>query len=200
LAGLADRSIVTAIFLALAPAAIAGPLEDAQTALKNADYATALKLLRPLAEHGEPRAETQLGLLYFNGYGVAQDERKATTLYCMAADRGDPLAQYLLGVSYEDGEGVPQDYDESVKWYSKAAEQGFLAAQKHLGLVYHDGTGVRQNDAEAAKWFRMAANQGDASAQNLLGVIRLRAGSTAGLRPCAHVVQSGGGIGPVGFD
>ena len=48
-------------------AAAAGPLEDGSSAYQRGDYATALRLWRPLAEHGDPRVQYNLGLMYGMG-------------------------------------------------------------------------------------------------------------------------------------
>ena len=70
--------MVKAGFLALvlslhvADPCVAGPLEDATAATAKGEYATALKLLRPLAEQGDPAAQTKLGAMYLGGQGVAQ--------------------------------------------------------------------------------------------------------------------------------
>ena len=40
------------------------------TAYNNGDYATALKEWKPLAEEGDVDAQTNLGLMYQNGWGV----------------------------------------------------------------------------------------------------------------------------------
>ena len=69
---------ITAIFaggvlaLALFGAATAGPFEDGVAAYQRGDYATAMQLFRPLAEGGDARAQTTLGLLYYYGYGAPQ--------------------------------------------------------------------------------------------------------------------------------
>jgi len=67
--------IVAAIMLVLsfvAPVA-AGPLEDGRAAYDRGDYATALRLLRPLADQGNADAESDLGVMYDKGQGVPQD-------------------------------------------------------------------------------------------------------------------------------
>jgi hypothetical protein len=46
---------------ALAETAVAGPFEDGVAAYQRGDYATALRLLRPLAEHGNANAQFNLG-------------------------------------------------------------------------------------------------------------------------------------------
>jgi len=47
---------VILLLLSFAAIAAAGPLEDADAAVKKRDYATAVRLLRPLAEQGNPNA------------------------------------------------------------------------------------------------------------------------------------------------
>ena len=50
----------------------AGPYEDALAAYDRGDYATALRLMRPLAEQGNARAQFNLGVMYTKGQGVPQ--------------------------------------------------------------------------------------------------------------------------------
>jgi hypothetical protein len=49
------------LVLSFAEPAAAGPLEDADAALKRRDYATALRFIRPLAEQGDASASTISG-------------------------------------------------------------------------------------------------------------------------------------------
>ena len=51
-----------------------------------------------------------LGLLYANGQGVAQDYAKAREWYEKAADKDDATAMRNLGMLYANGLGVTQDY------------------------------------------------------------------------------------------
>ena len=80
------------------------------------------------AEKGDADAQYNLGVCYYNGYGVAQDKGEAVKWYRKAAEQGFADAQYWLGVCYYNGYGVAQDYDEAVKWIRKAAEQGHAKA------------------------------------------------------------------------
>src|SRR6476659_8327251 len=63
------RAAVTASLMlaAIAGASVAGPLEDGEAAFKRGDYATALRLWRPLANQGDARAQYYLGAIYANG-------------------------------------------------------------------------------------------------------------------------------------
>ena len=52
------------ILVAMLGAVVAGPLEDANGALKRKDYANAVRLYRPLADKGDPSAQVNLGSMY----------------------------------------------------------------------------------------------------------------------------------------
>jgi TPR repeat protein len=84
------KHVAAAIILVLgfaAPAA-AGPLEDADAALKRRDYATAVRLNRPLAEQGNANAQYNLGTFYDNGLGVPQDKVRAYMWFSLSAAQG----------------------------------------------------------------------------------------------------------------
>ena len=64
------------LLLSLAAPVAAGPLEDATAAYDRGDYATALRLLRPLADQGDASAQFNLGVMYDNGRGRAAELRR----------------------------------------------------------------------------------------------------------------------------
>lgn len=148
------------MLLALTVPADAGPYEDGNAAYSRKDYATALKIWKPLAEQGHANAQFDLGVIYDNGDGVPQDYAEAVKWYRMAAEQGYATAQFNLGVLYAKGEGVPQDNAEAVKWYRMAAERGYAKAQNSLGVSYAIGAGVPQNYVFAHMWFHLATTQG----------------------------------------
>ncbi len=154
------------LMLSFAVPAAAGPFEDGVAAYSKGDYATALRLLFPLAEQGNARAQLNLGVMYNNGWGVTQNDAEAAKWFRKAAEQGLANAQYLVGNMY-----VLQDYLEAVKWYRLAADQGLDIAQYALGLMYDIGENVPQDYAEAVKWYRLAADQGHVSAQYNLGLM-----------------------------
>jgi hypothetical protein len=158
-------SLVCGCLFVLTAPAMADPMADAAQAYRAGNYATAIKLLIPQAKHGDARAQSALGQMFYDGKGVPRDYKKASTWFLLAAARGDVLAQYALGTMYQDGEGVPRDYKEAVKWYLLAAEQGDASAQSELGRMYKDGRDTPQNYPEAVKWCHLAALQGRTGAQ-----------------------------------
>ena len=125
--------------------------------------------LKAKAEKGDAKAQSSLGVCYYNGIGMETNAVKAVKWQRKAAEQGLADAQYALGHYYENGEGVEKDFAEAAKWYRKAAEQGFVEAQFCLGACYAFGKGVTQDAVEAVKWYRKAANQGLAGAQFCLG-------------------------------
>jgi TPR repeat protein len=148
--------LTTAVALGVAKAPGDGAAE-ADAAFQKADYAKALKLARPLAEEGNPKAESILGFAYYRGRGVPQNDTEAAKWFQLAADQGDAAARFTLGVMYGEGRGVPQDFAEAARWYRRAAEQGDAQAQYNLGLAYARGEGVTQSAVEAHMWFNLAA-------------------------------------------
>ena len=79
--------------------------------------------LQTLAEQGNAVAQVTLGLMYFEGDGVEQDDAEAVRWYQLAVAQGDAAGQYNLGVMYAEGRGVPQDDAEAVRWFRLAAAQ-----------------------------------------------------------------------------
>jgi uncharacterized protein len=110
------------VALALCGQAWAGPFEDAMGAYHRHDYATTVRLLRPLADHGNAIAQGFLGVMYDEGDGVRQDYAQALKWFRLAADQGNVDARLQVGLMYDEGNGVPQDYAEAAKWYRLAAD------------------------------------------------------------------------------
>jgi TPR repeat protein len=85
-------TIVAAVFLGSANA-LAGPWEDGMVAYNRGDYMPAIRLFRPLAEAGNPKAQTQIGTMYRKGEGVTFSPTRAYMWFSVAAKRGDARAK-----------------------------------------------------------------------------------------------------------
>ena len=147
----------------------AGQLEDAQAAVNNGDYVTALRLLGTLADQDNADAERFLGIMYIKGQGVPQDYAMGMRWMRIAADKGLADAQNELGILYQRGWGAERNEAEAVKWFRLAADQGLAVAQNNLADVYALGLGVPQDFHEAFKWYRIAADQSSSYAENVIG-------------------------------
>ena len=76
--------------------ALAGPWEDGMAAYNRGDYVPAIRLFRPLAEKGNPKAQSVLGKMYRKGQGVARNSARAFMWFSLAARRGDAKASAEL--------------------------------------------------------------------------------------------------------
>jgi TPR repeat protein len=56
----------------------------------------AIRLFRPLAEKGNPKAQSVLGVMYRRGQGVARNSAQAFVWFSFAAARGDAKAKTEL--------------------------------------------------------------------------------------------------------
>jgi TPR repeat protein len=153
------RRFLFAVFLVVACATVAAAdaIGDAESTYNRGDYTKAARLLRPLADQGNARAQFNLGVMYERGQGVPQFDTEAVQWYRLAADEGYAHAQSNLGVMYYAGHAVPQNDREAFKWIRRAAEQGQANAQGNLGLMYAKGRGDPQDVARAYMWSSVAS-------------------------------------------
>jgi uncharacterized protein len=151
---LAARSILVAMFFALGGAAAADPdpVREAYAAFQRGDYATALRLLRPLADAGNPEAQADLGLMYSKGNGVPQDSAEAFKWYSKAAYHGHPGSQLVLCAMLAIGRIVPQDYVHAHMWCNLAATHG-----AKLAGAYRDRLATKMTTEQIAEAQRLAA-------------------------------------------
>ena len=94
------RMIVGGLILAAqilgSAAAVAGPWEDGMAAYNRGDYVPAIRLFRPLAEAGNAKAQSVLGVMYRRGQGVGRNSVRAFLWFSRAAARGDASAKAEL--------------------------------------------------------------------------------------------------------
>jgi len=157
------------LLLLITTQAFAGRFEEGVFAANKGDYTRALKLWRPLAKHGNVKAQYNLGLMYHKGLGVARNDRVAVRWWRKAAEHGDATAQANLGNMYNFGLGVPRNYKKAAKWYQYAADKGNVKAEYNIGFMYLKGNGKPQDYHQAMHWFRRAADKGDTYARFYLG-------------------------------
>jgi TPR repeat protein len=87
--------IVAAQMLGIA-GAVAGPWEDGMASYNRGDYVPAIRMFRPLAEQGNAKAQSVLGVMYRRGEGVARSSVRAFIWLSRAAARGDARAKVEL--------------------------------------------------------------------------------------------------------
>jgi len=137
--------------------------EACENAYENKDYQNAFEECQALANEGDVKSQSMLGLFYQYGYGVTKDYKLAFDLYTKAAEQGNADGQSGLGAMYLQGDGVLKDYQQAFDWGSKAAEQGNARGQNILGSLYDFGLGVEADYQKALDWYTKAVNQNSVS-------------------------------------
>lgn len=150
------QTLLAGVLLALilSGVAAAGQLEDGLAAFERYDYATAERVLRPLAEQGNDVAQLTLGKMYWN-----QGMPDARKWLGKAADQGSGEAQFDLGLMCASGPEDARDYAQAAIWYRKAADQGYADGQIYLGMLYDEGLGVPQSDVQAYMWLNLGVSR-----------------------------------------
>lgn len=160
----------------------------AEVLLQDGDRAAALPLLLRAADHEEPFALLQLGLIAMTGDGVPRDEAAGVEFFRRSAAAGNVMAAHNIGVYYEHVAGGPvartpwqslafgtagpsARMRQAFDWYLRAAEGGHPAAQVRVGDFYRDGELVDQDRAAAKDWYQRAARADQAEAEDRLDAL-----------------------------
>ena len=81
------------------------------------DYLEALKRYKNASNLGSYEAKHNLGMLYFNGYGVERNYSEAFKLF-NEADKGKiPEAQFMIGKMLNEGIGVPKNSKQALNFF-----------------------------------------------------------------------------------
>ena len=97
--------------------------QEVELAVIQGNEARTIELLQPWAERGDARAQSLLGVVYYDDEGTVRDYAKAREWWKKSAAQGNAAAQYSLGWIYYEGHGVAQDYARAHEWWEKAAAQ-----------------------------------------------------------------------------
>ena len=142
---------------------------DAKAAYAKGDYETAHKLWLTLVDRDDDAAFAQysLGLLYANGYGVAQSDSTARDWWQKTT--GDSEEARLLLDTLPTVPDPQYTYATFHEKWQPAAAAGDADAQYKLAALYLTGVGVPRDRNEALNWLEKAAEQNHAAAQYQLG-------------------------------
>lgn len=132
-------------------------------------FPEALLEYRKSADLGNHQAMRNLGILYENGEGTAQDYAEAMRWFGKSADLGNGLAMNNIGLLHRNGKGVPEDLTLALEWYRKSADAGIPVAMQNIGDLYDLGLGTAQDPKEAFAWYQKAAAAGNVPAMTSIG-------------------------------
>ncbi|CAK8698292.1 unnamed protein product [Clavelina lepadiformis] len=126
------------------------------------------------------QAAYQLGAMYYDGIGIAEDLNKGFELMLKVANAKSIRAQHLkyhaqfnIGRAFFEGHGVEQSNVEAEKWWLLAADDGnpnaSIHAQTMLGMLYSRPDFLNLN--QAFFWHSEACGNGSIESQGVLGVM-----------------------------
>ena len=145
---------------ALFPTISYASLDAAMKAWAAGDYHAAAKLLKPRADEGDPEAQFNLGLYYFQGLGGDRNYAEAAKLFRGAAEQGHVMAANNLGAMNMDGRGIPRNLPEAWFWFAVVAHRGDQAGGVLRDLVASQMT--RPQVEQARERFEAWVNKNDA--------------------------------------
>lgn len=93
-----------------------------------------------------PQGQYELGVAYYTGEGVMEDEVEAVRLFRSAAKQHHAGACYMLGDCLLDGAGVEMDRANALEWLVRAAQLGHRGARSRVMAVLEKRDGVDYGD------------------------------------------------------
>ena len=80
----------------------------------------------------------RIGVAFFNGRGVEQNDESAFEWFMKASEKGDKFGQFNVGVCFEEGRGVDVDLVQAMHWYRKSAAQEYQQAIDGVERLNHN--------------------------------------------------------------
>jgi ankyrin repeat protein/TPR repeat protein len=144
------------------------------------DEAKAFSWFKKSADHGNARAETNVGLFLANGRGTKKDAQAAIPWLKKGATKGVPLAQAQLGVALLRGEGTAKDVAQGMQWLGQAEKSADATTLVVLASVYESSAiGDQYDSFKTNMLLRKAAARGHSAARAQLAR-RILAGKAGG--------------------
>lgn len=162
--------LAVSILLMVGSASAASGVDDGIRLFQQEKYVESAKILLPLAEAGDARAQFYMGVMYHDGVGVPRDFQKSVEMYKKAASQGHVRSMYFLAVAYRACLGTRCDREKALKWFQSAAERGDRDAILELGDAYRSGfDGVKRDYGKALEQYELARKKGHKCADQRIG-------------------------------
>ena len=167
------------ILAMLSPAVARAGWDEGTAAYRRGEWNVAFRELKPLADHGDPRAQARIGRMLLDGHGVTKDEAEGVRLLRLAASQLDSMGQLGLGDALMAGRGgLAVDVPRAITLLQLAADAGEPEALHRLGMLEVfsakiGGVAMPQSAARGVENLTRAAQLGWAPSQELLGIVLL---------------------------
>lgn len=148
------------------------PLRAGVQAFQKEDFAKAHRLLSPLADRGDAKAQGLVAQMRESGKGTDRDLKSALRLYTASAEQKVATSSERLGRLFLRGKGVEKDLDRAVQCFRRGAMLGDGQSMFDLGYCYGTGLGVDIDLIEAGAWYDLAGSFGVEQARENLEVLK----------------------------
>ena len=137
---------------------------------------TAVNFLRKSADLGYADGAYLLGVLHYQGVGVAKDPAQTLAWLTRAFELGKHYTARPLGDLHFQGyfSGGVQDPEAARRWYERGAEHQVLSCLEVLADYHYFGFGGTEDFAQAYDYARMADQLGSADAALILGFMYMQ--------------------------
>ncbi len=119
----------------------------------------ALSAYKELAYNNDLRALHELGLIYFNGDGIAKNINQAVEYFEKASDLGNLESTYTLGKIYLSNQTHFHNPKKAYNLFVDAANKNHSKSQLMIGRFLLIGEIVSIDYEKALHYFRLASNQ-----------------------------------------
>ena len=135
-------------------------LEDANSAYKDGDVKTAIKLYKDASRAGDDEATFKLGTIYYNGKGIKRDINKAMDYFKKASAYGHDKAKYNSAIIYGLKQYKSHSYTKAYNIFLDMAQNRYAKAQNKVGQYLLYGLGREKDYKLAVKWFEQSYFKG----------------------------------------
>lgn len=144
-------------------------------AFQRGQYLTAMELALPRAQNGDAAAQTLLGELFSEGFGVGRNMDDAIFWYEQGAQNGDPSALYKMALHLTDGKYVERDEAQAREYMRQSADLGNPKAQFNFAQILVAEKPGKVGLENALPYFEKAAERGIPDAQYAVSQIYINA-------------------------
>ena len=136
-------------------------------------YEDSFNWIKKAAELGDPDAQNNLGYMYDNAKGTAENKKLAYKWFVKAAEQNQINALTTIASYYIDGEVVNQSYVKAFEFYNRAADISYENSENEshyknnqsraiygLGLMHEKGEGTKFNYKKAKELYLKADEYG----------------------------------------
>jgi serine/threonine-protein kinase len=122
----------------------------------------------------DPKAYSNLGEDYFNGFALRRDPDRGAYFLGKACDGGSADVCHILANMFSQGNGIAENQSDATKYYIKACDLGKAYDCGHVGFKYKFGReGVNQDYSKALEYFTKGCDKNNGTSCAGLGELYL---------------------------